>query len=467
VRNHGGRADWTLDALESYTRTRMFVLLSRVPPVAGEPGAPTDDELAMLADDLFTIAESGMLAKWKRARTTAQNQRAFRAAERGGEDEDEEDDDEEEEDEDDLYARDPEAAETAWRARTKVELRTEAVSRWAASRVAVDAELATLRAQLRALERMREAAVEAAPIELDIDGVAAYVDRVVEAGNESTPVLAILQRWRDRFDTGGWTSSFAAPRLKCPQITSFLSENRSERTRAWLRLQREAHSAASQAERATGVMGDAYGSSWPFADVPSAVNAPGDHCVPVEAFAPNANLILEHSTPAQNVSNIVISTLESNSAKGSKSLGLFLPPSEQRASAAYAPQLVSQAKIAMLARTTAFVFCSYVGASSMSRSFKGAASLARSSGDAVYARSLEQNDFARWLRMPVSTWERRIALLTLGMPEYQVCNPFVLYPNIVSDALLKLLSQRFRGTDDPILSLCDEALRDSVLRAPG
>jgi hypothetical protein len=103
----------------------------------------------------------------------------------------------------------------------------------------------------------------------------------------------------------------------------------------------------------------------------------------------------------------------------------------------------------------------------MSKSTKGKASLARSSGDAVYARSLEQNDFARWLRVPASAWERRVALLTLGMPEYQVSNPFVLYPNILTDTLLKLLSQRFRGTDDPILSLCDEALRDSVLRAPG
>jgi hypothetical protein len=61
-----------------------------------------------------------------------------------------------------------------------------------------------------------------------------------------------------------------------------------------------------------------------------------------------------------------------------------------------------------------------------------------------------------------------MALLTLGIAEFQLGNPFVLYgPSIVTPELLDLLHSRFRGDTDPVLKLCDEALRDSVLRAPG
>lgn len=103
----------------------------------------------------------------------------------------------------------------------------------------------------------------------------------------------------------------------------------------------------------------------------------------------------------------------------------------------------------------------------MSKATKGAAKLSSSSGDAVYARAFEQNDFTRLLRAPASGWERRMALLTLGLAEFQVGNPLVLYgPGILTADLLSLLHDRFRAARDPMLMLCDEALRDSVLRAP-
>ena len=50
--------------------------------------------------------------------------------------------------------------------------------------------------------------------------------------------------------------------------------------------------------------------------------------------------------------------------------------------------------------------------------------------------------------------------------QWQVCNPLVLRAGVINDDLLAaLLSSRFKG-DDPLLRLCDQALLDSVLRAP-
>ena len=377
---------------------------------------------------------------------------------RAGEEEEGEEEDEQE-DEDDLYARDPARAEELWRGRTKKALRLEAVSRWAASQVAVDREMATLKAQLRAVELMESADT------LDATAAGAFVQQVVAANSESEAVMRLLGRWRDEIDTGSWTAAFSAPRLKCPQITTFLSENRSERARAWLKLQREEHSLASRSDRAIGVMGDAYSSAWPFSSVPSAVNAPGDHVVAREHLSPNASLILEHADPAQNVINITITSLENNSSKGEKSINIFL--GSERIATAFAPTQVSDAKRNMLAKVVAATFCSYAGISAVSKATKGVASLTKSSGNAIYARGLgSPYYFERRLRAASSAWERHVALLTLGMAEFQVANPFVLYPAVATDELLAVLSQRFVGSTDPILKLCDEALRDSVLRAP-
>ena len=41
----------------------------------------------------------------------------------------------------------------------------------------------------------------------------------------------------------------------------------------------------------------------------------------------------------------------------------------------------------------------------------------------------------------------------------------MLHAGVVNDDLAALLSSRFKG-DDPLLRLCDQALLDSVLRAP-
>jgi hypothetical protein len=454
VRNHSGKEGWTIPMLRAYTLTRMFVLRSRVPPPEGAVGAPTGPELEQMAKDLFRVNESTLTSKWKRARTTAANQRAFRAAERADEEDEDDEEDDEEGDEDDLYARDPLEAEKQWRERTERSLRLEAVGRWAASRTAVDREMGKLADQLRALDVISNASGR--------DGV--DVDTLTTT--ETAGVVELVTRWKD--DKDRWTAVFSSPRLKNPQISTYLSETRSERARAWLALQREAHSEANGVERATGVMGDAYSPTWPFAGVPTAVQAPGDHAVARECFSPNTNIILENGDAAQNVMNIVISTLESNSSKGSKSIGLFSTPSEQKSGAAFAPGLVSDAKIAMLAKVVAGVFSSYIGVSNTGKSTKGVASLQRSSGDAVFARAFEQNNFSKWLLVPASAWERRMALLTLGIAEFQVGNPFVLYgPSTVTPELLDLLHSRFRGDTDPVLKLCDEALRDSVLRAPG
>ena len=92
-------------------------------------------------------------------------------------------------------------------------------------------------------------------------------------------------------------------------------------------------------------------------------------------------------------------------------------------------------------------------------------SMATSSGVATYARAWAQNpEFRRLVEAPPTAWERRIQLLCLGM-QWQVGNPLVLHTGVLDDALAALLGSRFRG-DDPLLRLCDQALLDSVLRAP-
>ena len=77
---------------------------------------------------------------------------------------------------------------------------------------------------------------------------------------------------------------------------------------------------------------------------------------------------------------------------------------------------------------------------------------------------MQNPGFRQLVEAPPTAWERRIQLLCLGM-QWQVGNPLVLHTGVLDDALAALLGSRFRG-DDPLLRLCDQALLDSVLRAP-
>ena len=207
------------------------------------------------------------------------------------------------------------------------------------------------------------------------------------------------------------------------------------------------------------------GKAWPFADVPTPTEAPGEHTVPVEWYQPGCALVLENRDGRQCPVGIHISLQTENSSKGAKPVGTFSLPSESRdPKRVYATPLLAEPKRAQLAKSTAFGFLAYLGLSNKQTS-KGSAPLATSSGVATYARAWAQNpEFRRLVEAPPTAWERRIQLLCLGM-QWQVGNPLVLYTGVVNDDLAALLSSRFKG-DDPLLQLCDQALLDSVLRAP-
>ena len=455
VRNHPPKA-WTRAALRSYVLMRRFVLLSRVPPEAGAPGAPTAEELRQLGEDLLFVREPKLLAQWRRSRLLAKRRRQRQqdaAAGDGNEggagvDEEEDEDESDDDEEDDELDQDDAVAEAAWHERTRKSLLDDAQARWSASRTAIDAELAELDAQWRALELIANERRDELGDEL---------------GDESERVQALVAAWAA--DEPEWPAGFAKPRLKLPDIGDYLSESRSQEAERWLLLQRTAHTEAAAAQRATGILGSSLGKAWPFADVPTPTEAPGEHTVPVEWYQPGCALVLENRDGRQCPVGIHISLQPENSSKGAKPVGTFSLPSESRdPKRVYATPLLPEPKRAQLAKSTAFGFLAYLGLSNQQTS-KGSAPLAASSGVATYARAWVQNPgFRQLVEAPPTAWERRIQLLCLGM-QWQVGNPLVLHAGVVNDDLAALLSSRFRG-DDPLLRLCDQALLDSVLRAP-
>ena len=339
----------------------------------------------------------------------------------------------------------PEAeAEAAWRERTRRSLLGDAQARWSASWTAIDEELVELDHQLRALRRIKE-------------------EKREELEEEAPRVRALVAAWAR--GESGWPRGFSAPRLKLADIADYASESRSQEAERWLLLQRTEHTTATNQERSTGVMGSSLGKAWPFDDVPTPTEAPGEHTVPVEWYQPNTALVLENRDGRQCPVGIHVSLQPENSAKGAKPLGTFSLPSEGRdPKRTYVTPLLPEPKRAQLAKSTAFAFLAYLGLSNKQTS-KGSATLATSCGVSIYSRAWVQNPGFRALVDAEPTgWERRIQLLCVGM-QWQVCNPLVLHRDVFDDDLATLLGRRFQG-DDPLLQLCDRALSDSVLRAP-
>ena len=85
-----------------------------------------------------------------------------------------------------------------------------------------------------------------------------------------------------------------------------------------------------------------------------------DHVVAQEHFSPNADLILENRSPAQNPVNLTLCT-DSENAKSSP-LSIYSTADAQSAMGLYNPVGVSDAK-AMLARKIAYTMLVYVGVS--------------------------------------------------------------------------------------------------------
>ena len=363
-------------------------------------------------------------------------------------------------DDDGLEDPDDDSAEAKWRKATAKRLRDEAVARWTASRAAVDRELDELGHQADALRRIRDA-FAADDGQRGDDAVAADILSAAAAASDRT--RALLAAWDAERDSGKWCAAFSRPRLKLPDIRDYLAANRSKAAEDWLKLQRVAHSEASRVDRATGVMGSCYGQSWPFSGVPTATQMQGDHVVPVEHMTV-ALLLLETRDPRQNPLNIALCLDEENQSKSDSPLGLFSPPSEAKAKGVYSPSMVSVAKKQMLARKVAAMSLLYPCLSHRKAS-KGVASLQRSSGVDLYGRAWDLGPFKQLVATAGTDFERRIELLSLGIVGWQVHNPLVFQPTLLTDELKTLLGERFKGTN-PLLKVLDEALGNSVLFAP-
>jgi hypothetical protein len=402
--SHAQGQSWTNEALFEYKVTCLLALLSRTPPATGQPGAPTPGELDQLGADLFDIDGTALIASFRRERAQEQRDRAA-----AGEEQDDDDED---------------PALSTWRAARERELRDDALARWTQTLQQDAPEIATINTQLAAL---RNAMANADT--LDDDAVAAM----------------------------------AKPRLRLPKIRDYLMPNRSAQARGWLKLQRDAATAATAAERRTGVYGSAYGPSWPA--LPSATSTPGDHVVPTRWYEGGTKLIIECGDPAQTPA-VVLSTLAENSAKSDDALSIFAAPGEaaRAGQGVYVPRNVSEAKKAMLAKTTAWIWGLYMLISDKKRTIAIGA-YARSTGCAWYARAWQNGPFKQLVRTPASSYERRIQLLTLAMPRWQMGNPLVFNPGLLNAELEELLLRRFKGTD-ALPKLVDEALQAGVAGAP-
>ena len=189
--------------------------------------------------------------------------------------------------------------------------------------------------------------------------------------------------------------------------------------------------------------------------------------------------------------NLVLCTLSQNSAKSDSVLGLFSAPGEVGAAGqdVYSPVGVSGAKKAALAKVVAMVFalywgappwarhqhaaraeragapCAHAGVTNKKRSAGIGAYYARGAGIEVYARAWQNGPFRSLVRRSASGFERRNALLTAAIPQWQTCNPLVFDPSLLDARLERLLLARFKGTDE-LSRLVDATLQANVAAAP-
>lgn len=435
VQNHQPNEAWTLRALKSYVLMRRFVVLSRVPPMNGAKGAPSQLELEQLGNDLFFVNEPKLKKRWITMRN--EEKRAREKITRKNQDDD---DDDVEVDE----AKVAQMEEDAWRVESEILRKTlvkEAQGRWRALWETMEPELKELDAQLIALEIVDRG---------DFDSLPAMSQRV----------KALVSGRR----LPNWPHAFARPRMRQCNVRNYLSESRSKEAERWLLLQREEHSKASSTEYEKGIMGSSLGTTWPNGSVPTSTQAPGEHTVPIDWYQPGCALVFENRDGRHCPVGIHIALQTQNVAKGAFPLGIFSREESRRSTQIYNADLPFK-KQAQLAKSTAFAFLAYLGLSDKKNS-KSLVALSKSCGVGVYEYAWQNNrdSFVRLIRAKATSWERRIQLLCLGM-DWQVGNPLVLYPDVFDDNLVTLLGLRFDGGDD-LLKLCDEALTNSVLRAP-
>lgn len=419
-----------VQTLREYVLNRRWALQSRLPPADVSAA-----DLDQVAADLFEVDEKALTASFKRERLQAQRERiaAGDDGDEGGEEEDEE------------------AAFETWKTERIAELRADVQQRWAASKREYAADFAALDDQEAALDVMQRS-------------IAAGSDPVVEletarSAGASAPTLELLDAWASD-DVAEVARLFSRPRLKVAQIRDFLSANRSASTKGLLALLRRVHGEATAEQRRSGVLGSAYSASWPARASPTEL--PPDHVVPIANMEKGTKLLVECSAPDQLPFQCVISRLAENSAKGDDVLAVFSPPSEANGKGLYNPR-ISTAKKARLAKLVVSTFL-LLPLLSNKKTSGGAAPYERASGVEVFARAWRLGPFRELLERPATPFERRVALLMLAMPKWQICCPFV-FGTPLTGAMERVLVDRFKGTDG-ISKLVDRALSQSIEAAP-
>jgi len=278
------------------------------------------------------------------------------------------------------------------------------------------------------------------------------------AGGAEEAAVALVADWATRGER--WPAQLARPKLKLPNVRTFLAQSRSAQARGWLQLQRDIHTAAP--DRRNSVFGSAYGPSW--AARPTPVSTPADHVTPVRWYE-GSKLLSESNDPAQ-VPAVVLCRLEENSAKGDESLGLFGASGEvpRAGQGVYSPTGVSVEKRQLLSRYVAWMWLLYPLIRDKKRSV-GIGAYSRSTGCALYGRAWDSGVFKQLARSQPSGYERRVQLLSFAMTRWQVGCPLTFDPSLLDADGEALLEARFKGLD-AIPSLVDAALQASVAAAP-
>lgn len=450
-------AQRVVGVLIEYTLSRIWALRSRIPKRndADDEWDITDAEKTQLGRDLFFLNEK-MLTKsfneeLKNPAIDDENDDEELDDEEQYDDDDDDDmnDDDDEDEEDESY----DSKFEEFKSNMEQTLVNDTIWRWNYTWKVYETQLNTLTTQLECLQAIRDT-----------------VDNKITSVNvntiENEAVKSMINLWITKGDD--WPAQLASPKLDLPDIKDFLTidgSSRSVQAQRWLELQRIAHSEAT--DWRSDIFGSAYSARWEPNATPK--NTPPDHVVP-QKWMESSRLIFESRDPRQ-LPAVVLCRLQENSAKSDSRLGLvFTDDRTSRSNNVWVPpQPISDKKKAMLAKTIAWVFLLYWGVSS-NKADRNIYKFHGNVKESLYLLAWNKRN-ARFTTMKdlvkteSTAHEKRFALLSLAMPSWQVANPLIFDPSLMSQEFDNLLTKRFSGEDD-LSWLIDRVLYLAVAGAP-
>jgi hypothetical protein len=304
------------------------------------------------------------------------------------------------------------------------QLQKAAMQRWTNKRKSVNIDINQLNEQLAALKYMQTHGL-LHPGQLNSS---------TDANDDDSDEIKTLNKWSEYKN---WTHALREPKLQLPRINDFLlTPHRSEVAKRFLQLQRDI---IAKDLGATGT----YGSAWPLHDTPT--TTPADHVTPVSWFNQGTRLIYEAADPAQ-LPAVVMCTREQNSAKSNNALGVFYA-SATHISHTFDPRNIKEDQLPMLARHIVWVFGLYPLIGNNNVNGITPSPSASKTGVPHYELSWEKGSFQKYMRGNVSTFERRIHLLTAAIEQWSVCNPAVFDLGCIDTEMCELLHRRFSGEE--------------------